>query len=623
MPTPFIEHISDAHTRLRYLLRQMRLGVRRRTLLVSLLIGALSGVAAFLFFVSLDAASHLCIRVLMNVRLPSPAGERLFHDAAMTGNLVPWLVVLLPAVGAAAGACLVWRFAPEAAGDGMNATIHAFHEQEGRIPPRVGLVKAVASILTIGSGGSSGREGPIAQICGSCGSVCASLFRLGGRDRRVLMLSGTAAGIGAIFRTPLGGAISAVEILYKEDFESSSLIPCVISSVTSYTIFRMLLGLPSVGIQIPTMYLFPELRADIGRDLLFFVAVGLVCATVGKLYLFVYKGMRDRVFPRLALPLPLRAGLGGLGVGVIALFCTETLGPGQGLIQAIVDTAAQGQADYLSLGWHYTLVGLLTILTTSITIGSGGSGGVFGPTLVIGGLAGAATGAFCHALLPGFTPPSMAVFVLLGMAGFFAGVANATIGAVVMVCEMTASYSLLAPLLLVVVLTVVLGQKQSLYGSQVESRFHSPVHRHRLFSDVLADITVAAHYHPGTVAVISHKATAFDLRHVLADESVPFPLTVVDDVGMPCGLLTMQTIRPVYFDDTDPRLFLVRDMATPLVTCTPDESLAAVLRKFEGAGYSRIPVVAAGAPATLLGYIQYQDVMHAYEDELARRRLAT
>lgn len=603
--------------------KRLRPGVRRRTVLLGLLTGTASGAAAFLFFLALEGMSHLCIRVWMNVHLPQPAGEQILGDVAVTGGAVKLLVLLLPGLGAFLGALLVHRFAPEAAGDGMNATIQAFHEKEGEIPPHVAAVKAVASILTIGSGGSSGREGPIAQICGGCGSFFARLLRLGARERRTMMLSGTAAGIGAIFRTPLGGAISAVEILYKEDFESSSLISCVISSVTAYTVFCALLNLPFFPPHPATMYTFPQLATTSGWDPVFFVILGLLCAAVGRVFLWSYNGMREQVFARVPLPMPVRAGLGGLAVGVVALFCTDTLGPGQGLIQAIVDLAP-GNAVYGTLAWRYALLLALTILTTSLTIGSGGSGGVFGPTLVIGGLTGAMAGAAFHALLPGMLLPPLAVFVLLGMAGVFAGVANATIGAVVMVCEMTASYSLLPALLVVVALAVLLSPKKSLYRSQVADRFKSPVYRKLMFADVLAELKVKGYFRAGDVPVIRQTATAAELRRFLADERIPFPLTVVDDSGVPCGMLTMGTIRPVYFEDTDHRLFLVRDMATPLVTCTPEDSLIDTLKLFESSGYSRIPVASSkpGPGCRLLGSIQYQDVMHAYQTELERRKQA-
>jgi CIC family chloride channel protein len=593
---------------------------------MGLLVGAASGLAAFLFLLALDGFSQFCTRTLMGISLATPAGEEFDFGLPVALHPRRWLILLLPAAGAFLSGLVTRRFAPEAAGDGMDASIRAFHEDAGKVPMRVGLVKCLGSILTVGAGGSSGREGPIAQISTGIGSSLAKLFRLSDRERRVFMLSGMAAGIGAIFRSPLGGAISAVEILYKEDFESSALVPCVVSSVTAYTVFRMLLALPGIGIpDTASMYALPALELSSHQDVLFAGALGVGCALFGRLYVKIYQGCRNRLFPALPLPEWLKPLLGGLGVGLIALFFLDVLGTGGGVIQKLLHQPLEGLAPraQLALAASFLVLALLKMLATSLTIGSGGSGGVFGPTLVIGGLLGAAAGGLAHALLPQWQPPSLAAFVLFGMAGFFAGVASASIGAVIMVCEMTGSYTMLAPLLTICVVTILLSRNVSLYRNQVANRFTSPAYRNLMLTDLLAGVTVDSCYHRTIMPTIPENATARDLRKLLADENVPFPLTVTDRHQRPCGILTMGGIRPVYFEDADPNLFLVKDMMLPLTTCTGDESLAAALRKFDRSGYSRLPVVSATNPAELLGYLQYQDLLTAYEAELAKRRLQT
>jgi len=323
------------------------------------------------------------------------------------------------------------------------------------------------------------------------------------------------------------------------------------------------------------------------------------------------------------MPDVLKPALGGLCVGLLALVSSDVLGTGSGLVQRVVDTPTPGLSSlqWLWLAHGFIVLALLKMIATSLTIGSGGSGGVFGPTLVIGGLVGAAAGSLAHALVPQLDPPSLPAFVMLGMAGFFAGVASAPIGAVLMVSEMTASYTLLAPLLIVCVVSLLLVRRYSLYQNQVESRFKSPAYRRLLVTDLLAEVAVNSTYHRVAMPVVKENVSAKDLRKVLADHEVLFPLTVVDEAGRPTAMLTMGSMRPVYFDEAQQALFLVRDMATPLVTCTPEESLASVLRKFEASNYSRIPVVSRTSENELLGYIQYQDIMVAYETELAKRRL--
>ncbi len=598
-----------------------RYELSRTIILLSICIGIISAMGAAALFLGLELVSHLCQNQWMGVPHPVPRGEHIpFREHALV--LRPWLIVLLPTLGGLLSGLLVYKFAPEAEGHGMDATIRAFHHLGGVVRGRVPFVKGLASIITIGTGGSGGREGPIAQIGGGIGSWVAAKLRLDVRQRRIFMLAGTAGGIGSIFRAPLGGALSTVELLYREDFESSAIIPCVISSVTAYTLFRWFLSLPFIGISSATIYAFPELSVHLPWDVVYAVIVGGGCAVAGKLYVIVFKTARQRIFPRIFLPRALRPALGGLMVGLIGLVAVETLGSGHGYLQKAIDTRVAGlpQAQLLPLAASFLIFAVLKMLTTSITIGSGGSGGVFGPSLLIGGLVGAAIGCCCHAFLRCYVPP-LPVFVVLGMAGFFAGVANAPIGSLIMVSEMTGSYTLVAPLLVVCVASLLLNRRHSIYESQLENRFESPAHRSLMVTDVLADAKVAGYYHPSAVPVVHHTETVTELRRLLADQAVPFPLTVVDQSDQPCGILSMGNIRPVYAEDTPETLLLVVDMMSDLVFCTPDEPLASALRKFESSGCSRIPVADITDSRRLLGYIQYQDVMRAYEQELQKQRL--
>jgi CIC family chloride channel protein len=598
------------------------LGTTRKMLLLSFLVGVAGAVGAAILFLGLEWVSHLCLNGLMGLHPPLPTGEDL-QLPEMTGRIRPWLIVLLPALGGLLCGLLVRQFAPEAEGDGMTNTIHAFHHQQGRVRLRVPLVKSLASILTIGSGGSGGREGPIAQIGAGLGSGIADRFGLDAGQRRTFMLAGTAAGIGAIFRAPLGGAISTVEILYREDFESSAVIPCVVSSVTAYTLFRGFLALPFIGITAPTIFSFPDFGAPLA-NVLFALPLGIFCAFAGILYISLFHGLRQRVFDRLPMPRWLRPALGGLLVGLVALLATDTLGSGNGQLQVAITTRVMGLPNdtILRIAGGFLLFALLKMLTLSFTVGSGGSGGVFGPTLVIGGMLGAGFGALCHALLPASAAiPPLPVFAVLGMAGFFSCVAKTPIGALIMVSEMTGSYSLIAPLLVVCVISLILNRRHALYHSQMENRFESPAHRSLMVKDVLGEACVRDYYHLATMPTIHKSTTAADLRIMLADDQVLFPLTVTDDDDRPCGILAMGNIRPVYFTDSQESLFLAADMMSPPVTCTPDDDLPSVLRKFETHHTSRIPVCAGDDPRRLLGYIQYQDIMHAYEEELRRLRL--
>lgn len=599
------------------------IGERRKMLLISIGVGLLAAAGAILLFLGLELVAHLCQQTLMGVTHPVPEGEHLALPGGTARSLRPWLIVLLPALGGLLSGLLVYSLAPEAEGHGMDATIRAFHQDRGQVRSRVPFIKGLASILTIGSGGSGGREGPIAQIGAGLGSWLADRLRLDDRQRRTFMLAGTAGGIGAIFRAPLGGAISSVELLYREDIESSAVIPCIVSSVTAYTVFRGFISLPFIGIRSATIYTFPDLTMHLPGDLIYAAVLGVVCALSGRLFVTLFNAARQSLFERLPLARTLRPALGGLAVGLIALMATETLGSGHGYLQQAISTRIAGQpaSTLLPLAMGFILLALLKMATTSLTIGSGGSGGVFGPSLLIGGLLGAGFGSLCHALLPGFHISPLPIFVVLGMAGFFASVAKAPIGSLVMVSEMTGSYHLIAPLLVVCVVGILVNRRHSIYPSQVATRFDSPAHRSLMVKDILGHAKVGDHYHPAAMPTVLKTMTAKDLRVMLADDRILFPLTVVDESGRPCGILAMGNLRPVYFADSQPSLFLVADMMSPPVTCTPDEDLTTALGKFERYHASRIPVCDADDPRRLLGYLQYQDIMRAYQEGLARLRL--
>ena len=272
--------------------------------------------------------------------------------------------------------------------------IRAFHRARGVVRPRVPLVKAIATIVTLSSGGSAGKEGPVAQIGGGIGSLLGTALGLNARDRRILLLAGTAGGLGAIFRAPLGSAITAIEVLYREDFESDALIPCVISSVTAYVVFVLLVG----GQRI---FAVPEFPLFTPIELPGYVLLALVSVPVGRVYIALFRIMRQRVFAKLPGPRALRPMLGGLCVGAIGFFVPEAYGVGWGYLQRAID----GQIVVGALA----LIVAAKILATCFTVGSGGSGGVFGPTLFIGGMLGGARRLRRRRAVPGVLPQPVGV----------------------------------------------------------------------------------------------------------------------------------------------------------------------------------------------------------------------
>lgn len=577
-------------------------GVLRR-LLISMLVGVVSGLGALAFFLALEWSRWFFLGYLAGAPAPTPAGEHLV-DLVVTTPYRPWLLFLIPALGGLASGLLVYTFAPEAEGDGMNAMINAFHNLGGFIRARVPFVKAVTSIITLSTGGSAGREGPITQIGAGFGSWLARKLKLSGREQRIFLLAGCAAGLGAIFRAPLGAAITSVEVLYSEDFESEAIIPCVIGSVVAYTIFSFVFGFEPI-------YATPRFVFRDPRELVAYALLGLICAPIGGLYVRVYKGLRDRFRLLTNIPKHLRPALGGLAVGLIGLMVPEAIGGGYGYIQVALDGK---MAVSLML-----VAAAAKIVTTSLTIGSGGSGGLFGPTLFIGGMLGGAVGFVGHHFFPSVVQQPEA-YVLVGMAAFFAGVAKAPLGALVMVSEMTWSYGLLPPLMLVSVIAILFNRYGSIYESQLLNKFQSPTHQHELTMDVLSDLTVESVLKPGQqVATLDPGLRFAQLQEIIAQtRQALYP--VVDKDGHHVGNLSLLDIRQVMFEDSLSDLVVVGELCGPAVSLSPEQDLNSALLAFLDQGHGQMPVVRKreNGRDEILGLLRHEDVIAAYHQKVSQ-----
>jgi CIC family chloride channel protein len=586
--------------------------LRTRWIAYGIAVGLCAGLGASVFFVALEHATRFATTLVREPLPPPPPGDAYLKPAGEpTGPPRHWLFVLLPALGGLASGLVVFYLAPEAEGTGTDEMIWSFHRARGVMRPRAPLVKTVATILTLASGGSAGREGPIAQVGGGIGSLIAGALGLSARDRRMLLLAGTAGGLGAIFRAPLGSAITAVEVVYREDFESEALVPAVISSITAYVVFVLLVG----GHRI---FAIPEFAPFSPTEIPGYILLALVSAPVGRAYIGLFHFMRHRVFGRLTIPKPLRPMVGGLGVGAISLFVPQVWGAGWGWLQRALD----GHVVVGSLA----VVVAAKIVATSLTIPSGGSGGVFGPTLFIGGMLGALVGYGGAALAPALFP-NPAAYVLIGMASFFAGVASAPIGAMLMVAEMSGGYALLPPLVLVSVLSMLLARGKSIYENQVKDRFSSPAHFADLTVNVLEELRVGDVYRKSEAVRAVAPSTRFDkLREVvLSSENSTVP--VVDADGRLVGLVTAEHLRPVFDERQLDRFVVASDLAAPPLVLLPDDDLYRAHELFRQSSCPQLPVVEPEdgedpRRGRIVGMLDYRDMMRAYELELARRRNA-
>ncbi len=445
----------------------------RKWVVLGALIGVISGLGAALFFSALQVASHMFLGLLAGLDPATPAGEGGHPILAATRPLAIPLVVGL---GGLISGLIVFRLAPEAEGHGTDAAIEAFHHGPRRIRARIPLIKLVASAVTIGSGGSGGREGPTAQIGAGFGSLLARLLDLDSRDARIAVACGMGAGIGAIFRAPLGGAVLAAEIPYREDVESDALVPAFVASIVAFSVFGAAVGFaPIFGRVAGTGFQDP-------RQLLYYAAIGLAAGVVGRLYITGFYGVGRR-FATLPIPREVRPAIAGFAVGCLGLALPGVLGTGYGWVQAGMD-----RTTLLGLPlWVVVALPFAKILATSLSIGSGGSGGIFGPGMVIGGFLGAGVWRVLEPIAPA-VPADPAPFVIVAMMALFGSIAHAPLAVMLMVAEMTDNLAMLAPAMLAIGLATLIVGDRSIYASQVRSRAESPAHRFRFALPLMAAI---------------------------------------------------------------------------------------------------------------------------------------
>jgi CIC family chloride channel protein len=532
-----------------------------RTLFHAALVGVAAGLMGAAFFATLELVQRLVLEDLGGYMPLRASGETFLPGIGHVARFRPWLVALLPAAGALA-AGLICRLAPETYGGGGDAMIDAFHHHDGVIRKRVSWVKLLASLFTLGTGGSGGREGPTMQIGGALGSMCGRMLGVDVGERRILMVAGVAAGIAAVFRTPLGAALLAVEVLYRDDFESDALIPAVLASVTAYSVVISIFGES-------TLFAHPGRFPFIIKHLWLYGVLALFVSMLAVLFLSALRAVQ-RISAGLTIPRWARPGLGGLAMGVFCVPIVVFVGwrlaqPGQGLGllgggYGAVQVAITG-ATWLPLGWAGALLLLFLclakIIASSLTIGSGGSAGDFAPALVIGGLFGGAFGRVAQLLLhdPRIDPGA---FALVAMGTFYGGVSHTPLSSLVLVCELAGSYDLLVPLMLAEGIAFVALRKRSLYTAQIATQRESPVHK-AVIPDVLSEARVGSVMRMISVSGIPIAARAFSVRtdtnlRTAAETMLSKKLReiqVTDAEGQVVGLLDEADISRFYLEAGD------------------------------------------------------------------------
>ncbi|MCC6994572.1 MAG: chloride channel protein [Deltaproteobacteria bacterium] len=588
-----------------------------RTLLHAALVGLGAGLIGAAFFAGLEYMQWFLLEYLCGYSPLRAHGER-FIPGEISGSFRPWLLVFLPALGGLA-AGLIMRMAPETRGGGGDAMIDAFHHSSGVIRRRVMWVKALASLFTLGTGGAGGREGPTMQIGGALGSAVGRALRVIAQERRVLMVAGVAAGISAVFRTPLGAAILAVEVLYRDDFEAEALIPAILGSVIAYSVVISIFGESTLFARAPRYPFIP-------RHLPLYGLLAVMVALLATVFVGTLRRVHS-LSNKLPGPAWIRPGLGGLALGLMAVplivyLSGRLAGDGKGLGifgggYGAAQMAITG-ADWLPTGWAGVEILLflcgVKILAASLTIGTGGSAGDFAPSLVMGALFGGAFGRAAQLILhdPTIDPGA---FALVGMGAFYGGIAHVPVSALILVSELAGSYDLLVPLMLAEGIAFVALRKRQLYSAQVPLRKDSPAHRADVDIDVLRSVQVA------TVVVRNRAWLTFELAtpthelaHTAAQSTWQDIFPVVDELGNLKGIITSDRLRST----RDVEAFTIAaDVMQPVVSVRTHDNLRIAAERMLASGLRELLVL--DETGKTIGFLDEAEISRAFLEATGKR----
>jgi chloride channel protein, CIC family len=517
---------------------------------------------------------------------------------------IPWYVkIWVPAAGGLVVGILIYFFMREARGIGVSDVMEAVALRKGVIKKRLLFSESLTSAITIGTGGSAGVIAPTVVIGSSLGSIAGQLLRISPDRIRTLVACGAAGGIAAMFNAPIGGCMFALEVILG-DFGLASFSPIVISSVVATATSRHFLGnFPAI--------LVPPYQLVSAWELPLYALLGLLAAFVATLFTTsLYRA--EEIFQKLEFPDFLKAGLGGLITGVVALLFPHVLGSGF----PAIDLALAGQLSWFTM---LLLIGF-KILATSITLGSGGSGGTFAPALLLGSMAGGVFGSIAHWLLPEVTA-SQGAYSIVGMAAVLSGAIHGPLSAILILFEMTDNYRIILPLMIACIISFIAStqiHKESIFTLKLVRRGINIKAGKEI--NLLKSLLVKEAMNSAPETIYEGLPLKSLTRHISESKYHSFP--VVDHYGNLTGILSYVDYHDVLHDQQLEHLVVAKDIATRMViTVYPDDSLYTALEKIAAKDFSILPVVSEESPNRLLGIVTRRDIIGAYNSAVIKKPL--
>ena len=592
------------------LLERLGFGEDAFLILLACLIGVLTGLGSVGFTKLIEASHGFCY------------GDA--HSAGFYGGRW-YLLILLPTAGALLVGTITYFFAREAKGHGVPEVMDAIARRDGKIRPHVALAKAVCSALTIGTGGSAGTEGPIVQIGAALGSASGQLFKVVKHNMPVLVGCGAAAGISAIFHAPIAGVLFALEVFLRElNFKTFS--PIILASVLSSVTTKALLGESNAIFPI-----FPELHAQTLQfewyELGNYIFLGLFCAAAAVTFIKLLYAFEDLFDGIKKIHFILKPAVGAIGLGLLGIVMVKLqqgalhgepliFGNGYPLIGRCIGAFPEEGALTLNLSVALLLLlFVMKLLATCFTLGSGGSGGVFAPSLFLGAVIGYAFGLLVQQI-PLFADRSAESYSLIGMAAVVAATTHAPMAAVLILLELTQDYRVILPAMLSATVALFIAQKlfrDSIYSLKLHRR---GVHYEtRANTAILRRLTVQMVMQP-SYAVVHADTPLQDVMTKAADLEVS-DFIVVDQDGHYFGLLTAADIRTALLQPQALPLLVAGELArTEVPTVAPHETLDVILNKFSRLEVNRMAVHSTGNENHFIGMISRASLMRKYQSEL-------
>ncbi|MBN2571674.1 MAG: chloride channel protein [Ignavibacteriales bacterium] len=531
-------------------------------------------------------------------------------DGSLLENIIgtPWFyLILIPVIGGLIVGPIIHFFAPEAKGHGVPEVMSSILMKGGRIRSRVAVVKSVTSAITIGTGGSVGREGPIIQIGAGLGSTIGQLLKFPTRQLKTLVGCGAAAGIAAAFNAPIAGALFALEIILM-DFAVVHLSPIIVASVMATVVSRALLG-NFVEFAVPTYQLASP------YELSFYLALGVLTAVVSYLFIKLLYFSENIFDNKIKFPDYLKPMIGGLGIGLTALVFPQVLGMGY----EVIDFALHS-----NLIWYLAiLLVIIKIIATSLTLGSGGSGGVFAPALFIGAMLGCFFGVVVNYLFPNITADPGA-YALVAMGGIIAGTMRAPITAIIMVFELTLNYEIILPLMITCIISTLLSTKlsrESIYTLKL--LLQNIKLKEGTEINIMESIFIKEVYTKDFEIINFRDNFNQIFTKIIKGRGRIFPVT--DDKNNVVGIISVAAIRENLLQKDELQdVLIASDIFIPINKfVTMDDNCQTALDLMHQYDCDSYPVVEKLNSRKLIGMVFLKDIHDAYQKEIERKDIAS